>query len=93
MKIWDVRKSYEIKPKICSLLDSPNLGEYKKEREREARLGTKLLVQEKHTEVELTQERVEKNCKNTATLLKFIPCRESLNNQNIQEWMNQDKNS
>jgi len=56
-------------------------------------LGRKLLVEEKHTEVELTQERVEKNCKNTATLLKFIPSCESMNNQNIQEWMNQDKNS
>jgi hypothetical protein len=56
-------------------------------------LGRKLLVEEKHTAVELTQERVEKNCKNTVPLLKLTPCCESMNNQNIQEWMNRDKNS
>ena len=44
-------------------------------------LGRKLLVEEKHTAVELTQERVEKNCKNTGPLLKPTPCSESMNNQ------------
>jgi mannosyltransferase OCH1-like enzyme len=32
-------------------------------------LGKKLLVEEKHITVKLTQERAEKNCKNTAPLL------------------------
>jgi hypothetical protein len=56
-------------------------------------LGRKLFVEEKQTAVELPQERLEKNCENTVPSLNRTPCCESMNNLNIQEWMNQDQNS
>jgi hypothetical protein len=56
-------------------------------------LWRKLLVEEKQTEDKLTHERVEENCRNIIPLLKLIPGCESMNNHDIQEWMNQDKNN